>query len=440
MNNDIWVMGSRTEVDTGALREANSICWLSHLNWETVTEEISSAHAMLSSPPSIPSSATTQLLWEETLTCLTTAFSSVQLVTPATEELYFWREQAALLYEAAESSVSNALLGLVFPNTNIFRILGLAAVTTGKLKPSGKEVTQSARMVNHLGLANPSYVAAGIAWLIHPAGRHGEPANQRVWVRGFSNALTNGPSNGSWRSVQFSGVSLAAIPRAGHPRQVSTPFTAQAALEGLADPNPQGEVRIICHENAAGEKSWSVLVPGTKDWNPLSDNSQDMASNLMEVGDSRSPAQAAVIGAMELAGIAPGEPVELVGHSQGGAVAAHVAIDPYVQNRYTICSVLTAGAPSGSIEEPHPGTLNLVDTADLVPGLAGQLPNGLTAYVSIPEKHEPHILDNYASIAQRVTSSSDEAAMWQEQRSKALKLDETEVSTLFLFNTGKVTL
>ncbi|MGO3797282.1 MAG: hypothetical protein ACTJGR_09210, partial [Pauljensenia sp.] len=165
----------------------------------------------------------------------------------------------------------------------------------------------------------------------------------------------------------------AAAHRVDTPRM---PSQVLARVGGVRSAQDAGQVEILRHRTpgvgGVERTSWSVVIRGTQAWGVGGPNPQDMLSNLQAVAGEESDQSRAVLAAMEGAGIAAGEPVELVGHSQGGAIAAQLASDPEVAARYRVTSVLTAGAPAGGAEGgPGVGMLNLENTRDPVPGLDG---------------------------------------------------------------------
>jgi pimeloyl-ACP methyl ester carboxylesterase len=90
--------------------------------------------------------------------------------------------------------------------------------------------------------------------------------------------------------------------------------------------------------------------------------------------------------ALTLAGVRPGEPVMLVGHSQGGLIAVNAARDAVRGGEFNVTHVVTAGAPVGLIVGAVPSSvqvLALENSQDVVPHVDGvmnpDLPNVTTA-------------------------------------------------------------
>jgi pimeloyl-ACP methyl ester carboxylesterase len=130
----------------------------------------------------------------------------------------------------------------------------------------------------------------------------------------------------------------------------------------------------------------------------------DNETNLRALGGAVSDMERGVATAMEQAGIGPREPVAMVGHSQGGIIAARLVEDPLFMARYDVAAVLTAGSPIGPVELPSGlPVLSLEDVEDHTVGLDGQ-PNTathdhVTVAVSAPGARSPHHALTYAGHA-----------------------------------------
>lgn len=135
----------------------------------------------------------------------------------------------------------------------------------------------------------------------------------------------------------------------------------------------EGQVGVQRLDHADGSRTWVVAVPGTQAG--LGANPFDARSDLELVAGVEDDVTALVVRAMDAAGVAPGEPVLLAGHSEGGIAATRLAADPLVGTRFEIAAVLTAGAPVAGIALPvTTAALHLEHADDVVPGLRG-LPN-----------------------------------------------------------------
>jgi pimeloyl-ACP methyl ester carboxylesterase len=117
-------------------------------------------------------------------------------------------------------------------------------------------------------------------------------------------------------------------------------------------------------------------VPGTKDWQPdprHREHLNDLATNLTTMAGSRSARLDGVREAMRLAGVRAGEPVMLVGHSQGGLVALRAAEQLTRDGSFAVTHVVTAGSPIGRMPVPSSvSVLALENRYDVVPQLDGR--------------------------------------------------------------------
>lgn len=106
-----------------------------------------------------------------------------------------------------------------------------------------------------------------------------------------------------------------------------------------------GHIEVQTVRGADGQDRYVVYIPGTQEWVPGSNNPADVMSDL-EVGGfyDDTPLSIAVEKAMGAAGIPPGAPVVLAGHSLGGLTAVQLSRDSDFAARYDVQGVFTAGA------------------------------------------------------------------------------------------------
>jgi hypothetical protein len=134
-----------------------------------------------------------------------------------------------------------------------------------------------------------------------------------------------------------------------------------------------GTVAVQKYVDAEGNSRWLVLIPGTDThWDTAvgwGQNIELMSSNNAQ----RMQADSArlVVEAMKRSGIGADEPVTLVGHSQGGIVAATVAAG--LEKQYNITHIVTAGSPIAN--HPVPGktwVTSIENKGELVSNLDGE--------------------------------------------------------------------
>ncbi len=140
-----------------------------------------------------------------------------------------------------------------------------------------------------------------------------------------------------------------------------------------------GRVRVV--EVARGDglgSAWVVAIPGTQVWDPRpGPNPFDVTTDVRALTGDPTVAAAAVVAALDLATARAGrsrsagsDPVLLVGHSQGGILAAALAGDPTFAARHAVTHVVTTGAPVGAFMVPeHVQVLSVEHADDPVPAL-----------------------------------------------------------------------
>lgn len=178
--------------------------------------------------------------------------------------------------------------------------------------------------------------------------------------------------------------------------------SAQAVLEQLqeaaaeSDSSGRGEIRVVEQVNAAGQRAFTVVLPGTREmWNAA--NPQDHLSNVQLMAGTRSDLLDAVLQALDLAGIGQDDPVVLVGHSQGGIVAAELAADSEFLARYQVRGVLTLGSPVGHVRLPDGViSLHLENMQDVVPALDGIANSADRRHVTVVRDGGGHSVADYS--------------------------------------------
>lgn len=131
-----------------------------------------------------------------------------------------------------------------------------------------------------------------------------------------------------------------------------------------------GRIEVVA-QRSAGTTAWTVVIPGTRE-TFLSVNPQDNLSNVQLMAGERNDLVLAARRALAMAPIGPGDPVVLVGHSQGGIAAAELAADPSIRANFAVAGVVTMGSPTGQVEVPADvPVISLENVDDVIPGLDG---------------------------------------------------------------------
>lgn len=150
------------------------------------------------------------------------------------------------------------------------------------------------------------------------------------------------------------------------------------------DPYDGAAFEIQQWETASGKKGVRVVLRGTDSWDAGSRQLQDMLTNTEAVAGLKTGMQRAVAAALEQAGVSAETPVELVGHSQAGIVAANLAADAGFTKRFNVKTVITAGSPVAYAKIPESiKVLNLHNNGDGIPLTEGAVNQTSTNHLTV---------------------------------------------------------
>lgn|GEM_PF-1950000 len=185
------------------------------------------------------------------------------------------------------------------------------------------------------------------------------------------------------------------------------------------------QVRIERYDDARGPR-WIVYSAGTADFGLTpADEPYDMTANLHGVAGASVlgdlvglPAEAAASeralrASMAEAGVRPGDPVIVVGHSAGGMVAANLAADPDLD----VVAAVSFGGPVAQAATGDTPVLSVAHAEDLVPATAGsgmaaggrvEVGRSLGAQTPGPDGAVPaHAIDRYRETARLIDGDDD---------------------------------
>lgn len=166
---------------------------------------------------------------------------------------------------------------------------------------------------------------------------------------------------------------MAHPPRAGRPPAGLGVLVGSGVDLGVGD---DATVRVT-QVHRDGGTAWIVQVPGTQSWPPRGGpNPHDLTSDVLLLTQQDAALAAGVERALEAAqeeaGPGADGPVMLVGHSQGGMVAAALAASPTFRSRHQVTHVVTYGSPISRVPVPADvEVLALQHRQDAVPRLDG---------------------------------------------------------------------
>ena len=224
--------------------------------------------------------------------------------------------------------------------------------------------------------------------------------------------------------------------------------TPKGAPKGLAPalgrmPGGNAQVAVEKYTMADGTTRYLAYVSGTHDMLPGHAGKKepwDMKSNVELYGGQRSASYRATLDALAAAGAESGDRVDVVGHSQGGMIAARLAME----SEFDVSTAITAGSP----EEPTLGDdqtlIQLRHSDDIVSSLAaGGSPEGTGSADSFTATRvgdpddglqdltvKTHGLETYIETARMIDASHDPRAealraYWDELGS-AVSVERTE--------------
>ncbi|MDF2508575.1 MAG: hypothetical protein K0Q52_2434, partial [Microbacterium sp.] len=219
------------------------------------------------------------------------------------------------------------------------------------------------------------------------------------------------------------------------------PKSVAGALQRL--PSTSAQVAVEKYTMADGATRYITYVKGTQNsspWEGGGTDPWDMKSNAQLYQGERSASYQATVDALAAAGAQPGDRVDVVGYSQGGMIAAHLAME----SEYDVAMQLTAGSPQESSLGDDQTLIQLAHSDDVVAKLAAGgsaagtgSPDSFTATreVDLPDglydlSLKPHALEAYVETAKMVDASDDPRAealdaYWREL-GEAVQVERTE--------------
>lgn len=181
-------------------------------------------------------------------------------------------------------------------------------------------------------------------------------------------------------------------------------------------PEGNGTIMIDTFIGPDGRPRHIVYLPGTDDMETtpqtMDGDVRDMTTNFKAMHGNRTAYASGIVTAMHEAGIDPGDQVMMVGHSQGGIMAAWIAGH---DSTYRVTNVVTAGSPIAHLSQVPASTqmLSLENRGDVIPLTDGEpnrdRPNHVTVCFDDSETSLSgnHGLDHYRRGATAVDASTD---------------------------------
>lgn len=177
---------------------------------------------------------------------------------------------------------------------------------------------------------------------------------------------------------------------------------AMRHMDGIADGTtvPYGTVALQEYRQADGTRSWLLTVPGTDN---EGDTAIGWAQNVELMSSNRhirmnAESARLAVAALKDAGVAPDEPIAIVGHSQGGIVAGTLAAG--LEGQYNVSHIVTAGSPIANHPIPESTYVTSIETTgELVSNLDGGRNPVRDTWLTIRgQVHEPGATDEGTAV------------------------------------------
>lgn len=298
-----------------------------------------------------------------------------------------------------------------------------------RLPDSGQLLSNPAvvQATAHLASGADDFVA-GILGLPKPAGQGSFRGEDAVAAGVITGAAVVGSRAFQESSVRVKNVEVT---------QSSPPET----YEDLVSRIPRAEEGAAQIRIEKYDSSYVVYLGGTIDAGvEPSGEPWDMTSNMTAIAEMDSGSYTATLTAMREAGMSADDNVIMVGHSQGGLVAAQIA----ASGEFHVSDVVTVGAPLHQVDLPEEVHLVAIEhSEDVIPSLSGvaapaavatHLTVNRSLYQSTPpprgEVLPAHNLSRYIETA-RVMDTSGDSKLSTEQRRISQRLQGEGTATMW---------
>lgn len=199
--------------------------------------------------------------------------------------------------------------------------------------------------------------------------------------------------------------------------------TAPRSVEDLADRLARvgergGNATVEIITSSDGARRAIVYLRGTSRWDIGSDDPLDVDGNIAALAGRPTVYGRGVVDAMRAAGIDPTTPVMLVGHSQGGMVAANLSRELAESGEFAVTDVVTFGSPFAQMDQPVPDGVQLTafeNRSDVVPALDGRRNSHAAGAVTVTfddgeRNMDAHHMEGYRAGAAALDTSVTVAA------------------------------
>jgi hypothetical protein len=238
------------------------------------------------------------------------------------------------------------------------------------------------------------------------------PADEEAAIRilggvgGLAGALDE---DRAWGSGGFGGLDV----RLGRERESTGPAGLAGLMVDEADlgrDDDECRVRVVEVPQPDGSSAWILELPGTQAWDPRpGGNPFDLTTDVQAMAGEATMAAAGASGVLAAAQrrrgrLGLGDPVMLVGHSQGGILAASLASDPRFRSHQRVTDVVTFGAPVSRFPVPADvRVLSVEHRQDPVARLDGGRSPDRAGWVTVERDLSPTATQRSAALTHRAT-------------------------------------
>jgi pimeloyl-ACP methyl ester carboxylesterase len=270
------------------------------------------------------------------------------------------------------------------------------------------------------GLARQPAFAVVLAVGAARSGTPWPPADEQSAVRilGGVGGLVGGlDEDRTWGRGGFGGLEV----RVGEELEKAGPTGLSGLMVDEVDlgrDEDECRVRVVEVPQPDGSSAWILELPGTQAWDPRpAANPFDLTTDVEAMAGEATMAAAGAAGVLATAQsrrgrFGAGDPVMLVGHSQGGILAASLASDPQFRAAQRVTDVVTFGAPVSHFPVPagvH--VLSVEHRQDPVPRLDGGRNPDRAGWVTVERDLSRAVGRPSAALTHRATEYLDTAQL-----------------------------
>ncbi|MDR1998365.1 MAG: hypothetical protein LBQ06_00255 [Frankiaceae bacterium] len=222
------------------------------------------------------------------------------------------------------------------------------------------------------------------------------------------------------RAIAREAAARPQIEQVGEPADARAPRSVAELAERVARLGSNGaNTAIEIVTGPDGARRAIVYLRGTTRWDSGSADPTDLDGNIVALAGCPTVYGRGVVEAMRAAGIDSSMPVLLVGHSQGGMVAANLTRELAESGEFAVTDLLTFGAPFAQMDHPVAAGVQLIaleNRSDVTPDLDGRRNSRAAGSITVTFDDgdvnlAAHDMDGYRAGAAALDASRSAAAL-----------------------------